>query len=378
MDTLGEKLRSARLEKGYTFDQIYRDTNIPKKYLEAMESEDFAQFPGEPYLLGFLRNYSEYLGLDSKDIISLYKTMKIQEQPVPMEQLLRDPKPFPLIPVIAAALVLVVIGVVTVIFMQKKPTANAESLAVRKAAEYQIASGSLEKRYYIGDATIVTIGGEKYRLEVKALTDKVILSSPGGDISAELGQEVPVDVTADGSADVKIFVADLVKNRSEKGTLLRIEVTGTAALTEHTSQGIQQGGSAEVGKPALTAAATEAGTAEDVAAPVRTNAPILINSPNPYPFTLQATFKGSCLLRWESDRKDRNEQYFQKADILNVQAQNGIRLWVSNASAVKFQVIGGGKTIDLEVGGPGEVVVTDLKWIKDDDGRYKLTTVRLD
>jgi hypothetical protein len=112
--------------------------------------------------------------------------------------------------------------------------------------------------------------------------------------------------------------------------------------------------------------------------PAPANAPVLLSSPNPYPFTLQATFKGNCLLRWESDRKDRDEQYFQKADILNVQAQNGIRLWLSNASAVKFQVIGGGKTVDVELGSPGEVVVTDLKWVKDDDGRYKLTTVRLD
>ena len=40
--------------------------------------------------------------------------------------------------------------------------------------------------------------------------------------------------------------------------------------------------------------------------------------------------------------------------------------------------LGGGKTVDVEIGGSGEVVVTDLKWVKDEDGRFKLTTVRLD
>jgi hypothetical protein len=115
-----------------------------------------------------------------------------------------------------------------------------------------------------------------------------------------------------------------------------------------------------------------------VAVAVAVAAPVIFSSPNAYPFTLQATFKAYCMFRWESDRKERDERYFHKAEVLNVQAQNGIRLWVSNASAVKLQVIGGGRTVDLEIGGPGEVVVVDLKWVRDEDGRFKLTTVRLD
>ncbi|AEJ18625.1 helix-turn-helix domain-containing protein [Gracilinema caldarium] len=378
MESIGGQLRSARESKGITFEQIYRDTNIPKKYLEAMEAEDFSQFPGETYLLGFMRSYSDYLGLDSKDLISLYKSIKIQEQPVPMEQLLRDPKPANRIPFIIAlvAVVLIIGGGLFFIFRPKQDTVAAEQ-KVRKPVEYTLSGGTLEKRYYIGDTTILQLDTQKYKIEVSQITDRVVLTSPVGDTAVELGQEIPLDINADGTADVKIFVADLVKNKSDKGVVLRMamdKAAGSEIASTENSTAAASTGTNNSTENTVTTSVAEATPSN----PAPANAPVLLSSPNPYPFTLQATFKGNCLLRWESDRKDRDERYFQKADILNVQAQNGIRLWLSNASAVKFQVIGGGKTVDVEIGSPGEVVVTDLKWVKDDDGRYKLTTVRLD
>ena len=88
------------------------------------------------------------------------------------------------------------------------------------------------------------------------------------------------------------------------------------------------------------------------------------------------------MFRWEilfeRDRRDRNERYFQRADELNIQAQNGIRVWTSNAQAAKFQVIGGGQTVPVELGVPGEVVVADIRWIRDEDSRYRLVLVRLE
>ena len=71
MESLGEKLKETRNEKGLTLDQISRETNISVRFLEALESENFDVFPGEPYVLGFLRNYSSYLDLDVQKIISL-------------------------------------------------------------------------------------------------------------------------------------------------------------------------------------------------------------------------------------------------------------------------------------------------------------------
>jgi hypothetical protein len=62
-----------------------------------------------------------------------------------------------------------------------------------------------------------------------------------------------------------------------------------------------------------------------------------------------------------------------------VQAKNGIRIWASNGNSVKMQVVAGGKTVDLEVSRPGEVIVRDIKWLKDEStGRYKFVVMDID
>lgn len=367
MESLGEKLRIAREKKGYTYDQVGRDTNIARRYLEALETENFAQFPGEPYLLGFLRNYGDYLGLDSQELIALYRSIKIQEQPVPVEQLLKDPRHFPVVPVAGVAVLAAALGIAAFLFFGRSGSgASSDDAKPRSPVAHLLESGALEKRFYVGDSALVKFGADSFKLEVSSLAESAVISTPGGDLVLELGQEVLVDLNGDGSTELNIFVADMFKNNPSKGVALRMELmAGTSDIAE-----IQAIPTLPAAAPASAPPASPAGVAP--------NAPVILSSPNPYPFTLQATFKGFCMFRWESDRKERDERYFHKAEVLNIQAQNGIRLWVSNASAVKLQVIGGGRTVDLEIGGPGEVVVTDLKWVKDDDGRFKLTTVRLD
>src|SRR6056297_1339980 len=107
MESIGEKLKTAREEKGYSPDQAARDTNIARRFILAMEQEDFSAFPGDTYLLGFLRNYADYLGLDSERMLTLYRNMKIQEQPVPMEELIQGKKRGPALRLVALIVVIV-------------------------------------------------------------------------------------------------------------------------------------------------------------------------------------------------------------------------------------------------------------------------------
>ncbi|MDR0602384.1 MAG: helix-turn-helix domain-containing protein, partial [Treponema sp.] len=137
MESLGEKLRTAREEKGINFDEISRETNIASRYLEALEMENFSGFPGEPYILGFLRNYGEYLGLNVQELLSLYRALKIQEQPIPVEQLLRSPPRYPRIitGVIIALVVLVAVGGGGD-FLRRFLGAAPRAEAARRPAEY--------------------------------------------------------------------------------------------------------------------------------------------------------------------------------------------------------------------------------------------------
>jgi cytoskeleton protein RodZ len=92
MNQIGPIFRDARTKSGKTIDEASRETKIAKKYLIGIENENFDNFPGETYLIGFIRNYAQFLGLDPDEMIRKYRDYKIQEQPAPIEQLTARPK----------------------------------------------------------------------------------------------------------------------------------------------------------------------------------------------------------------------------------------------------------------------------------------------
>jgi cytoskeletal protein RodZ len=364
VESLGEKLKTAREQRGLNFDQVSRETNIAARYLESLEAEDFSGFPGEPYVTGFLRNYGEYLGLEVRELLSLYRALKIQEQPIPVEQLLKSPSALPRILVTIAVIVLVLgaAGGGVYLFLNRPRNTAAQTPVSREVSEFVMNADFLERRLYRGDSVLVPLGTNQYKMELSNLGEALTFTIPTGELVLDLSQKVNVDLNSDGIAELQITAADFVKNDSAAGAFLRFEMIN--ALAFEPPPAFVNEGIAESGAAGLAGAA------------------VIFSSPSAYPFTLQSVFQGYCMFRWEilfeRDRRDRNEQYFQRSDELNIQAQNGIRVWASNAQAAKLQVIGGGRTVPLELGGAGEVVVADIRWVRDDENRYRLILARLE
>jgi cytoskeleton protein RodZ len=71
--SIGDLLRTERENRGLTLLDAENDTKIRVKYLNALEAENFAEIPGEVYLLGFLRNYARYLELDADELVGIYR-----------------------------------------------------------------------------------------------------------------------------------------------------------------------------------------------------------------------------------------------------------------------------------------------------------------
>lgn len=67
-DTLGQKLRLARKEKNLSLEQISKELHIRAQYLRALEEDSPEEIPTKVQARGFLRSYSSYLGLSSKDL----------------------------------------------------------------------------------------------------------------------------------------------------------------------------------------------------------------------------------------------------------------------------------------------------------------------
>jgi cytoskeleton protein RodZ len=74
MFEIGSTLREARVRRKLTLQQVEEDTKIRVKYVQAMENEDFDIIPSPTYVKGFLRTYSEYLGLDPRMILDEYRS----------------------------------------------------------------------------------------------------------------------------------------------------------------------------------------------------------------------------------------------------------------------------------------------------------------
>jgi len=73
MKTVGDILRIKREEKNLTYINVEKAIKIRKTFLEALEKGEYHNLPPAAFTRGFIKNYSDYLGLESKDILALYR-----------------------------------------------------------------------------------------------------------------------------------------------------------------------------------------------------------------------------------------------------------------------------------------------------------------
>ncbi|MFD1392257.1 RodZ domain-containing protein [Lacticaseibacillus jixianensis] len=73
MDEIGQKLRTARIEKGYTLDDLQQITKIQKRYLIAIEEGNFDALPGDFYVRAFIKQYAETVGLDADALLTQFQ-----------------------------------------------------------------------------------------------------------------------------------------------------------------------------------------------------------------------------------------------------------------------------------------------------------------
>jgi len=92
VESIGDRLKQAREARKLSIKTVALETNMSPTYIEALEVEDFDKFPGETYIIGFLKTYSDYLKLDSDEMVMLYKGYKIGESATPLEELTRPTK----------------------------------------------------------------------------------------------------------------------------------------------------------------------------------------------------------------------------------------------------------------------------------------------
>ena len=375
MESIGEKLKAKREELGFSIDQVARDTNIAKAYLTALEDEHFEEFPGETYLIGFLRNYSEYLGLNAEEVISLYKSFKIQEQPIPMDELIVKPR----IPVWLTA-AFVIIGVAGIgiggFFLLPDLTGNNASVETAQSAEpvpepepapepqekvpanlLQMDEDILEQRFDQGTVIRFTKGDRVFDIKLSRIANDITLDSSGNSFVLALGQEEMLDLDGSGDPDIYVLIRD---------------IDGESGVIRFDRQVVHAAAEAAAEAPESTPAEEPAVAEPDIGATnvaTREKKPsVILREQNDAPFAVKIQFRGYCLIRYEVDDKDRIERYFKKDELLRLDALKQVRIWLSNGGNVAAQVGGN----DVVFGRPGEVAAGLIHWVPK-DGVYELT-----
>jgi cytoskeleton protein RodZ len=73
LETVGQDLRAARLRRGDDLATVSKALKIRKDHLEAIEEDRLDALPGRTYAVGFVRSYSDYLGLDAGQCVERFK-----------------------------------------------------------------------------------------------------------------------------------------------------------------------------------------------------------------------------------------------------------------------------------------------------------------
>ena len=70
MTDIGKTLQNARNEKHYTLDDLQQITKIQKRYLIAIEENNFDALPGDFYVRAFIRQYADTVGIKADKLLS--------------------------------------------------------------------------------------------------------------------------------------------------------------------------------------------------------------------------------------------------------------------------------------------------------------------
>lgn len=365
MESFGKILAAAREQKNLSLEVVSRETAISRQYLEALETERLDVFPGATYVTGFLRNYSDYLGCDTQYLIRLFKAKQLQESPTPPELIrFRRGTPwwvFVIIVVVVAGLTVGGIFTYKSVMAKRAEGKTVVNLGRIDSRSYTIGLEPTQQRVYEGDILCVPFVTGKMNVTVAKTLGSLTLTTYIGNQIVELGEELELDVDGNGKPDISICVMDISSKDEAQGAEIRMRLTLSADQVDLTSEE-----TAEI-------------AAEDATKSGKTNAQlVLITENRTYPFTLTGSFRGNCLFRYQSDRNDPVEEYYKNGDSLVINSRDSLRMWMSNANTVKLNVVGDTHSVDIELGKSGEVVVEDIRWIRDSDGSYKLVVLPVD
>lgn len=352
MESISGKLLAAREAKGVSLEQAARDTHISKRYIVALESESFDDFPGEAYFLGFLRSYAAYLGLNSDEMVALYRNIRLQEQPPPIEELLdrRPPRAIPFVPILASLAIVLLVGGIVALFVTGviSPPVFRRTATDGSGRElpFLLEEQFVERRFNEDNRVAVPVNGEQLVLQFVSIGERVAIGSEAGVVELADGDERLLDISGGGSPDVRVAIRRIYREEDPPAVVARIDrvLEPSAALAGRQSE-LNETDRLEIAIGRTTV-------------PERERSPqVVTRLTGAGGFEVVAEAHGLTVLRYQADDGARDEQVITGGDRVSFSASDLARLWISNAGNISMSVAG----TPVELGSQGEVVALVLR-----------------
>lgn len=73
MIRVGQKLREERVRRKLTLQEVSKAIKIREQFLVAIEKGEYNKLPSSAYAQGFIKNYTQYLGLPLRQTLALFR-----------------------------------------------------------------------------------------------------------------------------------------------------------------------------------------------------------------------------------------------------------------------------------------------------------------
>lgn len=108
-ESIGSRLKNARAKLGLSLDEAYSKTKIHPRILEALEEDRGEEVLSRIYIKSFLKHYSDYLGLDTGELVkNTFPSLLVREPQPKSGQGIESKQKFLLLAVTVISIILLV------------------------------------------------------------------------------------------------------------------------------------------------------------------------------------------------------------------------------------------------------------------------------
>jgi hypothetical protein len=365
MNQLGPIFREARVRSGKTIEDATRETKIAKKYLNAIENENFDIFPGETYLIGFLRNYAQFLGLDSDEMVQKYRDYKIQEQPAPIEQLTARPRNTRRY-VLLVFIAVVIVSALIYVFISGKGEKPVTAKKSEKAADQKkelVDRGKKETTMFEeeevmqdfrkGDIIEYPLRDEKFQISIDGVGEKLNFSIQAIPFSLVIGERVEIDFNRDGRKDLLMKInrmgeesVNLTLKKLYKSDVFSDEIAEKPPVERE-------------GPPEVVIFKEDAYLSSLEVAP-ETGFNIL-SGYEKTDITVHIDTQSTSYLSYFVDNGDKEESLLKDGDELTITAKDELKMTSANAGALNIEI----NKVPVNLGEKGTTIAKVVRWYRD-------------